>query len=458
MHLPEVIIIYEHKVREIQYCYLLKYELEKRGYHVKVCHHSFGKIVLYKLLARPKVVISLCGLTVELQDNWAVINQHRDFLRGRSPYFINLQVEQLFRDEHAAYNVILNDENVEGLYYICWGEHRRRQLLNLGINEDYIVLAGALHLDFLKSPLNKIYLDKHEVGKRYDLNISKPWNLFISSYPYVSYDEKTLKWALGVMNRSGVATSIEELRTLREISIRSQETTLEWIETYLSSADVVFIYRPHPGEKKSEKICNLLKKYPQKFFYISELSIQQWICVSEVINVWVSTAIAEVYAAGKMCNVVQPFMVPNRLKAPIYDICIPISTYEEFIEAQNQTVFNKDKFPISPKALDAYYYSDDIPAYKRVCDLTQRLLERKHWKRVRGKFSFSRIFSRAFIYELYTSIYAKFNVKFSYVLPFRKKDFIRAEKIYDERYREECELNDSEQQIKSIIKEIVFEE
>jgi len=108
--MPKILIYYEHKAREYQYCHALKYELKRRGYSVGLCHIANRHTWLYKIFAKPKVIV-VGGVSLHsLVPGLSVMEDYTDFLRGRASYVVNLQAEQVCRDDDADYNIVLDGE------------------------------------------------------------------------------------------------------------------------------------------------------------------------------------------------------------------------------------------------------------------------------------------------------------------------------------------------------------
>ena len=86
----------------------------------------------------------------------------------------------------------------------------------------------------------------------------------------------------------------------------SMAETLRWFDAYLGDhPEVELVYRRHPSEWNSPALEALAKKRPN-FHVIFADSVKQWIVAADSISIWMSTAIAEVYMAGKSCHILRP--------------------------------------------------------------------------------------------------------------------------------------------------------
>ena len=412
MILPEVLIIYEHKVREYFYCKLLQSELEARNIKVRICHHDYLDTWKYKLFSYPKIVIAPCALSTEIFSGFTVMNRYSDFLRGRAPFYINLQAEQLFREDGKDYNFLDDSEYDASLYYICWGEYRKKQLLELGVKEDHIAVVGAIHLDFLRPELQELYFSKKEIAICYGIDPLKRWGLFISSYTYAGMLEQDKRWCKEVM--TSVNNSYDEglLEEKIRISNNSRTIMINWIERYLESCDDIYIYRIHPHERISKEMRELTERFPKRFLIVKEETLQQWILVSDYINIWISTAIIDVYLARKPCSIIWPVHPPEDIIPVTMDGVDIINSYEEFASRNRSVAF--ERFPIEESKLDNYYnILDKSPAYLHIADFVQELLKKKSPICGKSKFDLKRVFSKHFVLQIYLSFFAKYKISLS---------------------------------------------
>lgn len=423
-YFPDVIIVYERKVREYLGCCLLKAELEKRGYSAWICHHSYRHMWLCRLIAKPKVVLSLCALTTELMPGWTVMDQHSCFLRGSAEYYINLQAEQLFRNGEDTYNIVFDPTYREKIYYVCWGEWRARQLRSYGIDEEHIAVTGALQKDLCQPRFFALYEDKKELAKRHKIALEKEWILFISSFPYVTYSDEELRWGAKVLNQCREQVTVDTVYELRKAALLTYGVILSWIDQYLDdNQHQVVIYRPHPGEKMTPQITKLLKKYPDTFKVIFEDGIQQWIYVCDYVDTWVSTAMAETVFLKKHCNIIQPYLPPSKFQPIFMDSLPKIRSYKEFEKAHKRSIAKRFGVP----QLTEYYC--DHCAYMKIADLTQKLLNKECAPSVscRGRV-WRYIFSRQYLLTLYAVFALTFHFKIGKRFPFKQEQLLSFEK------------------------------
>ncbi len=81
-----------------------------------------------------------------------------------------------------------------------------------------------------------------------------------------------------------------------------------------------------------------------------------------------STAIAEVYMAGKAATSCAPSPLSNEYDLVIYKDARYITTYADFAAAMQQ---DDPPFPIARKVIEGYFDPSETPAYIRMADLLE---------------------------------------------------------------------------------------
>ena len=148
------------------------------------------------------------------------------------------------------------------------------------------------------------------------------------------------------------------------------EKTLEWFDRYLAAhPEVELVYRRHPSEWNCPSLLQLAEKRPN-FHVIFEDSVKQWIVAADEIAIWMSTAIAEVYFAGKTCHILRPSPIPHEFDPVIYKGGRYIESYEQLEAAAQES---DGTFPIPPAVIESYFDVDAQPAYKRMADLLEEV-------------------------------------------------------------------------------------
>lgn len=428
----DVLIFYEHKVREYPACCALRAELKRRGISSAICHNGGPGIWRHRIFSLPSVAIGPSALEVPLGKDWTCLNNYTDYLRGTARYFINLQVEQVFPDgDGEQYSIVRGNVWRDKIIYMCWGEKRRQQLLRQGVPEEQIGISGAIHLDFLSSPLDRCYYSREDLAKLYRLDAEKRWVLFISSYTYAEMTQENQEWIAKVQERSGQMNPSAAIRRAVEISTRSRELTLCWFERYLSECeDSIFIYRPHPGERISAQMERMNKKFPGRFVIISSEPLQNWILASDTVDLWISTAIVDLWKVKKHCRLLHPVAPPEGFVPVTMDCSAAIHTYEGFKQAHRENPDGKgEPFPGKKEELERYYLADSVPSYQKICDRVEELLRKAPPSAVRSKFTLGRLMSLHHIRQMALAFFAFCHVRPSRFSPVFRNKLRRMEDI-----------------------------
>lgn len=356
----DVQIIYEHAERELYNSFLIKFELEKRGYDVLIS--KYGETTVPSLNP-PKLIIMpwLFG-----ENNLVALR--RQYLR-KFYRILNLQYEQVTSNlwSDIAYHV--PSDKAKNAYILCWGNQRKQILLDAGISPKKIVVIGDIRQDFTKPEFREFYKTKKELSNEFNIPINHKWNLFVSSFAFTNQEEESKIYFEDLMGK-------DYYEKWCECNINSQEIILNWIKQFIDeNPNHEFIYRPHPSEIK-ENDYTLLKELDElysNFHFIFKYSVQDWILSCDFINFWFSTSIVECYSLNKSCNILRPIKVDEYLDVPFYINADHISDYDNF---SKKNLSKDNTFPINSDEIKVYYDSIDEEGfvYKKICDYIEKLI------------------------------------------------------------------------------------
>lgn len=362
----DFVFVYEVKNRELENICLIACELERRGYKVGFIG-TWDQELQRCFPLKTKVAIAF-ALYSDSQLNFI------DYHVSDCDKYLNMQWEQVFtnlaanQDETSMITGKVNFYGVSGnakkAVHIAWGTNTYNRLIEkYNLNEKNIVITGHVALDFLNSKLQSYFLSREDLFAKFGIPCKQKVCLFISSFSYVNMPKATMEWLNNIDNGN-------DPNVMATLSIKSQELILMWIEKLLiDNKEMIFIYRPHPAENDNPVLKKMSDRF-QNFMVIDEYSIKQWIVVVDKIYTWISTAIAEVYAADKPCGILRPVEIPYNYDMEIYNNASYISDYEVF----RDSVDSEMTFPVDKKLMDYYYHIDkDYPAFMKVCDLLEKM-------------------------------------------------------------------------------------
>lgn len=381
----DVLIIYEHKTRELENCALLAAELEHRGYQTEVLY-MYATPKRWNIKAKVVVTPHLYN---EQQLSFFLSNK-----KNNNQHVVDLQYEQVLSE--SSEDGIHNPSGLAMLaHHIAWGEAQTQRYLKHGVNKMNVHETGSISMDLFRPEFSQYFISREDLGKMYNIDPQKEWILFISSFSYAHRSKSEIE------HLSKLNPNAEEFAKLSELSYHE---ILDWFETALSqNPEKVFIYRRHPSELNDNHLLMLEKKY-QNFRCIDSYSMRQWtVTVNKIYN-WFSTSLADVFYAGKSCCILRPCHIPERLDVAIMSGGDFIKSKSDFLESIN----NQDElFPVAPSKIEYYYANrkDGQMAFQKTADLCEKLIhgdfEVPDYKLNKGKCNMRFIIKYLYDYAMY---------------------------------------------------------
>lgn len=351
----DFLILYEHVVREYESLVLLQEELARRGYSAEIHQLLDRKKLKYFTWKKPRVLVSSC-----MYDDEA-INSHVYNNVGVCNKVVNLHWEQMLSDtqeEGAWFNF---SGNAKKCIQTCWGRKTAERLITHGMEPKNCPVTGAVMMDFLRPEFAGYFKSKEALCAEFGLDASKRLMLYISSFGYASMTPDEVR---ELSDMAG-----EDFTGFAETNRVSMAETLDWFDRYLAAhPDTELVYRRHPSEWNSPALAALSEKRPN-FHVIFADSVKQWIVAADQIFVWMSTAIAEVYFAGKSCHILRPQPIEHAYDPVIYKGARYVTDYEAFAAAAESDA----PFPIAPEVIEGYFDRGEQPAYLRMADLLEQV-------------------------------------------------------------------------------------
>ncbi len=356
----DFLIIYEHKVRELENMCLIKYELERRGYTVVIKHIEDQEALdAVKPIYHAKVVTTMaCYQNASLE--WHT----KDFVSFDK--VIDMQWENIVYPKDEKAGVFKNYTGIgREVVRVSWGEANKRRLLESAhMDPKNIKVVGHVGMDFLRDELKGYYLSREELFKEYGLPTDKKVLLFAS--PFYA-DNLSEEYIAGMCRKHG-----EDWRDYYDFMMRSEKTILEWMEKLCKSRDdILVIYRPHPGH--IGKHMSEVAARCENFKVISDKSIKQWIVTSDIVYTGNSSTIVEAFFAGKMCHLLFPYETTEGFELKLVSAGRKVKTYEEFYQTLQE---ENPAFPISKEAINEIYLVDEkVPSYIKFADMAEEVLK-----------------------------------------------------------------------------------
>lgn len=364
----DFLFIYEHKVRELENLCLMKYELDKRGYKSKIMHIEDAEALkAMRPIYHAKVVVMMA-----CYENSTIEWHTKNFVKFDK--IIDLQWENIVfpmdeKNSHAYknYSGVAKD-----VVRVSWGEMNRKRMLDVAkMDPKKVKLIGHVGMDFLRDELKGYYRSKEDVLNEYRIPVDKKVFLFIS--PYFS-DQLDKDYLEDLCRRFGEGWRYY----YKECMLPSKKIILEWIGRICEERDdIVFVYRPHPGEE-SEEAKELENRY-HNFRMIRTLSVKQWILISDKIYTGNSSTFVEAFFAKKMCYFLFPVPVPEDYELAILKDADTICDYEDF---RKSTLDDDSRpFPVREQLIDQVYTIDWAkPSYVKFADMAEEVIHNPYYK------------------------------------------------------------------------------
>ena len=351
----DVLFIYETRVRELESVCLLKAEMERRGYTTAVLN-TWNEIGHKGHKYEAKVVVA------PSMYNDGIFDFVKD-LSGNVHKLVNLQWEQIgtVGDKTSDDTRYLLKGFAHQCVNICWGDDTYDRLLTRAkIDEKYLRKTGHVAMDFCRPEYRNYYMSREDLFAKYDIPQDKEVNLFISSFSYVNLPRAQQNENL-----------FRGVNKFIEVSCQSFNGVLGWFDALLTEyPEQVFVYRPHPAEFENDRLKEMQNKYPHRFFVITEHSVKQWIATTDRVYTWFSTATAEAFAFGKPVAILRPTRMPEEMDTMLFEHAKKIEVYEDFVS----TIKSDFEQVLSSEDFGRFYRCDETPAYMRVCDAIEDVL------------------------------------------------------------------------------------
>ncbi len=352
----DVLIVYEHRAREIENACLLALELERRGFTTQI--HYLGSFKKYFIKAR--IVV-----TPHLYNNFHIYILAKNFWRSHNK-LISLQYEQVLNSKPVEADDI-HDPKEEAIHaqHIAWGEAQSQRYLCHGIAPSNIHITGHIAEDLMYPEFNSYFKSREELSQEFSMDNCKKWVLFFSSFSYANKGENQIA-AYEKLNPNA--------REFADLSNKTQDIFIEWFTNICANnSDIILIYRPHPAEIVCDGFKKMEKKY-SNFRIIREYTARQWIKSADLLYTWYSTSLADTYFAKKQCLILRPIDIPAHIEVDLLKGCIPITSFEEFSKSLYDLA-NINSYPYDVNRLVHYYGSfQESRAYIRIADLCEKMM------------------------------------------------------------------------------------
>ena len=180
----DVLIIYEHKNRELESAIRLAVLLEKNGITSEIKQWGWNEAVAEFQISPKILVVPWCYDTKDL-NKWL---NYRGQLNKNRMQILNLHCEQVVFND--AIDFYLPKGESKTIHHISWGPNYTKLLAKSNINDKLIHETGSIRLDFFK----KQYCETRDnLAIKYNLDSQKKWILLVGNFSQMSLSEDRIK-------------------------------------------------------------------------------------------------------------------------------------------------------------------------------------------------------------------------------------------------------------------------
>lgn len=292
-----ILILYEHLVREWDATQKLKKLFEAEGDRVMVASIIFERFkILREVKKYPPEIIFV---------PWFVGEPHEQMLapilkitpRAR---VINLHHEEVCSKASLSLVLPVSRYAKNGSFHFVWGNYFKQILMENGVKESNIVVTGNIRNDAVRA----VPPSKAELAAQYGLSEQKQWILFADNRGWLM-DRRTRGGDKELATRGLSINKQEEIIARNQANFERMGMQLTKIGTEFTDK-FEFIYRPHPGVASLPSLPNWVR-------VISERSIYDWIMSCDLFLTCESTSIFEAEMCGKPCAIVPEEPEPEEM-------------------------------------------------------------------------------------------------------------------------------------------------
>jgi surface carbohydrate biosynthesis protein len=354
----DVILQYEHKVRELESLLNIKALLEDMGKTVKISSIWYeNEIDAFKY--KPKMVVSPFCYSESVQT-------YTPYSRRYDENFIklNLHQEQLFNEDSKKF-MLPNDSFSKNVYHIAWGENFSNALKSSGVSTDHIKITGSPRLDLSYFYGNVNY--KERLAEKYGIDKNKKWIIFPTNFSLAFVDQEYINR----IKENGF-TEIEETVEFMKSNFSIFKDWINQLYLDINNQEYQIIIRPHPFVDINKYKTAMGPITNEKVVVLREDSPYVWLSAADKIFVWTSTIAIEAFAMSKRVFGYSPLPIPKKMSMDFMNFIQYSTNYDEF----KRMVINNDDNGIEDinSFVKENFYALDGYSTRRIANFVNDLL------------------------------------------------------------------------------------
>lgn len=319
----DVLIYFEHISRELDSCFMLKYQLDRVGISSKVLpihRNRYLNIIKYK----PKMIIvpflfadKIDRLLADFNDCYGEVQ------------CLNLHHEQFYNDMTKSHFMPKN-KMARSVYHLSWTKSFADDLIENGVEENKILILGNARTDnFYIKPSKKVLDFKNGYNKLIFIPTSFSWAFVEEDYFLIKAKLDPIKF-----------------RKQKDLTLKTIDIFFRSIREIASShEDMIFVLRPHPFEDIDKYTASLKSvceaPLEKNIRIIREGNVYDWLAISDLVIGWITTVSMEATLFNRKNIIFQPVKLDSEMQTEF------ITKYDEIIDNKNkleQIIENIDNY------------------------------------------------------------------------------------------------------------------
>ncbi len=321
---PEALYCIEHVARELDTACAVR-AITRRRYGTDTHIHVLASELdsAFERHSPRLIVVPYC--TSRKAAPWQI------FERWPDVPILNVACEQLFSQGNRRFRMPKDHFARQGVLHVAAGDFFRNWLMESGVPDDNILLAGSMAYQMYRSPYRRFFESRRETfAETHGLDPSLPWVLLPENFGAAFFSKSHIRQRVrGGYDRDELAAYVEYARrSFREIAA--------WCREAAAAEKVELIIRPRPAVARDvfvqafEEVSGPCRS--KNLHFIKDGNVQEWIHASQLVVSSFSTTLLEAAVAGKPAYLLAPIAAPETASSEWHDVAPTVSTQHAFLE------------------------------------------------------------------------------------------------------------------------------
>lgn len=325
----DYLFLIEHEDREGETVKALAEKLRDKGASYIILSIEFHSHLL--MFYTPKCVIFPYAIDSQ---RWPI-----QYYSNKNIMFVSLNWEQLLSEANKDFKKPKSDLIKNSFYHLCWTIDFQEFLVDAGVcKANTAVLGNPAHEMLNKSLQNRSAIDIY-IRKKYAISNNSKIIFFPMNYGWAFSEDHTIKAKIKMGYDKNVAWKY------REYSQNCLDKFVDFSIGLAKSEPLTrLIIRPHPSisiEQYLSVFKNKVPMLPGNIIFTKDLTIREWISVSNLIGSSWSTAVWDSLNVGKDAFLFTPITRPAWLNTYWNDQVVNVATVDELIAEKKLTLNSK---------------------------------------------------------------------------------------------------------------------